>query len=55
MTNTAAYQVLPPCVDKKGHRFTHANPEPGVFGRMIIYCTRCGKTRGELALEGIKK
>lgn len=48
-TNATAYQKLTPCVDEKGHRFAVSNPEPGQWGYSIVYCTRCGGTREELA------
>lgn len=49
-TNEIAYQRLAPCVDAKGHRFDVGYPEPGQWGPVVIFCTRCGGTREELTV-----
>jgi len=46
--NEIAYQRLAPCVDAQGHGFAVSNPEPGQWGPVVIFCTRCGATREEL-------
>jgi len=40
-TNEIAYQRLAP-------GFAVSNPEPGQWGPVVIFCTRCGATREEL-------
>lgn len=55
MNTVVPYQRIKPCVSTAGHHFDVSQPEPGQWGHVLTYCTRCGKFRHELDVVPPKK